>query len=364
MDESAGWTKNSCYQKNIRVSMCSDNGKVKWAEYLVKAQPKQQKWLWPQRIPANELTLIAGIQGMGKSLLTAKLSYHITTGTSWPDKSKCPIGDVILLQAEDSIEQTVRPRFDAAGADPSRVYFIRGIPGPKEVGLVPLEISDKFGFRRIIEAIKVTNNPIAIIVDPLGSYIGSIDIHRENQVRNVMFKLKNQIAEKYGIAILIVVHLRKGGSDEPALTRILGSVAFTGAARAVWGVAHDKDDPSRRMFLPMKHNLTSGKTPGMDFFINTSPLNGQGVVTWGKEIDDNADDAMQNHGNRPHIQLKKATDILTEMLSGGSQDVKNIKERMHEDEVSWRTACKAKVDLGINSVKLGSKWIWVLPKKE
>lgn len=339
--------------------------KVKWAEYLVKAQPKPQKWLWPQRIPANELTLIAGIQGMGKSLLTAKLSYHITTGSPWPDKSKCPKGDVILLQAEDSIEQTVRPRFDAAGANPERVLFIRGIPGPKDVGLIPLEISDNKrdgGFSRLVYAIKSANNPKAVIVDPIGSYIGSIDIHRENQVRNVMFKLKNQIAEKYCISVLIVVHLRKGGNEEPALTRILGSTAFTGAARAVWGVAHDRDDPSRRMFLPMKHNLTSGKIQGFDFFINSSPLNGQGVVTWGNEISESADEAMQNHGNRPHVQLKKATNILLEMLNGSSQTVAEVKERMHEEDVGWRTVSKAKSDLNVVSVKVGGKWIWSLPE--
>ena len=335
--------------------------KVKWADYLAEVTSEPRKWLWPQRIPLGEITLIAGIQGMGKSLLTANFSSHITTGKLWPDKTQCPTGDVILIQAEDSISHTVRPRFDAAGTDLNKVMFIRGVPDPKDKKLIPFDIIKNFD--RLIWLIEHTNNPQAVIIDPIGSYIGSIDIHRENQVRSVMFQLKMRLAEKYGIAVIIVVHLRKGGSEDPVLARVLGSTAFTGAARTVWGVAHDKDDPSRRMFVPMKHNLTSQATKGLEFFINTAP-NGEGVVTWGESIDDLAEDVMKDHGMKAGSQVAKAKEIIHSALQAGPQLVTKIKEQMIQEDIGWRSANKAKVDLKIKSRKVGGDWIWSLPESE
>ena len=331
--------------------------KVKWADYLVKVKAEPRKWLWPQRIPSNEITLIAGIQGKGKSLLCTDLAAHITTGTSWPDGAHCPCGDIILIQAEDSITQTVRPRYDAAGADPMKVIFVRGVPvseGKLAPFMLPRDLPS------LIRLIKQADNPKAIIIDPIGSYIGDIDTHRENQVRSIMYALKMEIAERYSIAILIVVHLKKSGAEDPVLSRVLGSVAFTGAARTVWGVGEDKDDPSRRFFVPMKHNLTAGKTPGLEFFLETAP-NGEGIVRWGKETHETAGDVMQDFGEKPQSQLNKAKKMIHDALQAGPQDASVIKEKILQEDVGSRTISTAKAQLGIKSVKDGGKWMWSLP---
>ena len=337
---------------------------VKWADYLVNIKAKPREWLWPQRIPLGEITLIAGIQGMGKSLVTANLASHITTGKPWPGNVPCPQGDVILLQAEDSTAHTVRPRFDAAGVDAGRVMIVEGIPGTNKRTrdmLLPFEITNNID--RLIHLVENTKNPKAVIIDPIGSYIGNIDIHRENQVRIVMYSLKQQIAEKYKIAVIVVVHLRKGGLEDSALSRILGSVAFTGAARAVWGVAHCEEDPNRRLFMPMKHNLTAGATPGLEFFISTAP-NGEGVIKWGKAIEETADKSMVDHGMKAHAKLQKAISIIQESLADGPASVEEIKEKIGQEEISWRTVQLAKSKLKVKSQKQKSQWVWMLPPEE
>jgi hypothetical protein len=40
-----------------------------------------------------------------------------------------------------------------------------------------------------------------------------------------------------------------------AVYRAMGSLAFAAAARAVWAISKDADDPERRLFLPAKLNL-------------------------------------------------------------------------------------------------------------
>lgn len=52
-----------------------------------------------------------------------------------------------------------------------------------------------------------------LIVDPIGAVIGrQTDTHRENEVRSVLAPIA-KLAEKYGVAVLVIAHRRKGGSN-------------------------------------------------------------------------------------------------------------------------------------------------------
>jgi len=46
-------------------------------EPLSKIEAKAIRWLWPNRIPAGKLTIIAGDPGLGKSLLTLDLAARV-----------------------------------------------------------------------------------------------------------------------------------------------------------------------------------------------------------------------------------------------------------------------------------------------
>jgi hypothetical protein len=87
---------------------------------LADVVPEKVEWLWPGRIAIGKLTLIAGEPGLGKSQLSIAIAAAVTTGAAWPDGSgRAPLGSVIILSAEDGVADTIRPRFDAAGGDPS-----------------------------------------------------------------------------------------------------------------------------------------------------------------------------------------------------------------------------------------------------
>src|SRR5260221_11618311 len=78
------------------------------------------------------------------------------------------------------------------------------------------------------------------------------------------------LAEKYGVAIVIVAHRRKSPghtADEMAM----GSVAYTGIARAVWHLSKDPKNKARRLFLPGKQNLSAENT-GLAFSITGEPV--------------------------------------------------------------------------------------------
>ena len=330
-----------------------------WAPSLHEIEPKERLWLWRNYIPLGEITLIAGIQGIGKSILTTDMVARITTGRKWPDNTPCPDGSVILLAAEDNIANTVRPRYDAARADLERIIVVKGAPSKREGKLIPFSIGrDVMKIAYLLERMEL---PRAIFIDPLGSYVGNIDTNRENEVRNIMYALRTEIAEKFNVAVVGVVHLRKGGDDSSALSRVLGSVAFTGAARTVWGVAQDTDDPSRRLFVPMKHNLVARSVIGYEFYVVTG-INGQGVIRWGDKVMEIADEVMVDRGMKPEQKREKAQRIILEMLAEGPRKAVEIQERILEEDISERTMKSAKKSLGIRSVKSGNEWVWLPPK--
>lgn len=63
--------------------------------------PMETEWLWTSRLPAGQLSLIAGAAGIGKSFLTCDMAARISTTGEWPDGTRTSPGSVLLLTAED-----------------------------------------------------------------------------------------------------------------------------------------------------------------------------------------------------------------------------------------------------------------------
>ena len=75
-------------------------------------------WLWRPYLACGKLALLDGDPGAGKSLLTADLAARLTRGGRMPDGAwRRKKANVLFLNAEDGLDDTLRPRLDPAGAD-------------------------------------------------------------------------------------------------------------------------------------------------------------------------------------------------------------------------------------------------------
>ena len=93
--------------------------------------PEKIEWLWPGRLARGKHTCIAGEPGTGKSQLTIAVVAAVTTGGEWPcGEGQAPLGNVIILSAEDGAADTIIPRLLAAGADLSRVHVVSAVRNP------------------------------------------------------------------------------------------------------------------------------------------------------------------------------------------------------------------------------------------
>jgi hypothetical protein len=147
------------------------NVTLQW-DCMADIEPEAVDWIWPGRIARGKLTLIAGDPGMGKSQIGLDVAAHITNADRFPDGSKAPSGSVLILTAEDSAKDTVRPRCEAAGADLKRVHRLKA-------AVTTDGTITTFRLQEDLAALTATLNAIGdvllVIIDPITSYMVAWD---------------------------------------------------------------------------------------------------------------------------------------------------------------------------------------------
>ena len=345
---------------------------------LADIQPESVRWLWPNRIAIGKITLVAGDPGLGKSFVCLDLAARVSTGSEWPDGQGAfaEPGGVVLLSAEDGLSDTIRPRLDAARADVSRITAIQAteytLQGErKKNGRVerrPFNLV--YDLPALERAIKAVANCRIVIIDPITAYLGDKDSHKNAEIRGVLAPLAD-LAERNGVALIAVTHLNKS-STMSAIYRAMGSLAFVAAARAVWAVVKDKNDPDgrRRFFLPLKNNLGNDRT-GLAFELSRSTsLRDTACVCWSPEtVNIDADEALSQEasGAEKRTAMSDAKNWLEDMLKGGPQPAKEIKAGAHRDGIASRTLDRAKAGMKVNAYREGygndGRWLWRLSEE-
>lgn len=307
---------------------------------MAEVEPRSVSWLWKDKIALGKLTTIAGDPGLGKSMLTLDLAARVSTGAPWPDGSgNAPIGGVVLLSAEDDVHDTVRPRLDRAKADVRRINALQGVRFHDEKtdrlfersfclnDLGPLE-----------ELIDKTPDCRLVVIDPVSAFTGATDSHNNAEVRAMLMPLSD-LAAKRGVAVLTVTHNNKGNSS--ALHKVMGSVAFTAATRGAFGVYKDKEDPSKRLFLPIKNNIGPDDI-GLAYRVQVEA--GVGCIEWFSEpVRVSADLAVSDtHGGGENSRRELALDWLLEFLADGPVSTEEIQSACKAAGFSFRTVERAK----------------------
>ncbi len=217
---------------------------------LADFKAKAISWLWPGKIPLGKLTLVAGPGGQGKSQFICFLAAAVTDDAILPGGARAPQGTVLYLSAEDDVEDTIKPRMLAAGADPHCVKVLGDIRLKGEEQAFDLES----GFAYFQEAVRLMPDLRLVAIDPVTAYMGKAEAHKAADVRRVLKRYADLAAER-AIAVVLVTHLNRGTSTNAA-ERTTASIAFVHVARASFLIAPDPNDEDRRVFTCFKNNLS------------------------------------------------------------------------------------------------------------
>ena len=167
------------------------------------------------------LTLLAGKPKVGKSWLLLNTAIAVASGGFTLGNLYCTEGDVLYCALEDNerrLQSRITKLLGIAADWPERLFYYTELPRLAEGGL-----------DRLRDWIKSVPHPRLIIVDTLAMVRAMKQRDESNYASDYASVLElRQMASEYGIAIVVVHHLRKAIADDPFDT-ISGTLGLTGA---------------------------------------------------------------------------------------------------------------------------------------
>jgi putative DNA primase/helicase len=264
----------------------------------------------------------------------------------------------------------------AAGADLKRVFFIGAVRHGETERSFNLA-TDLDGLEAKINGV---GDVVLVIIDPISSYLGKTDSHKNAELRGVLEPV-GRLAERTNVAVVSITHFNKAlaGQGGKTIYRFIGSIGFIAAARAAFVVVEDPEDSSRSLFLHAKNNLAP-PPPGLAFRKTQTIIDG-GIITslaeWDLEsIAMTANQAMgeSKDTNNERSGTDEVEDFLREVLAIEARPVTEIEteargagflkegERIRQNK-PFRAA---RARLGIETYKPSGSmvggWVWKLPK--
>jgi RecA-family ATPase len=335
-------------------------------------KPKSKDWLWEGHLLRGALELLSGLPGLGKSQVQINLVACVTAGLPWPDGTAgMKPANVIMLTAEDVLDQEVIPRLIAAKADLKRVHILKCIKsdGAGRQFLLGEDLD-------VLEKAIIQIGDVALVtIDPITAYMGGkIDSHKATEVRSQLGPLKD-FAERMNVAISAITHPPKSSSQK-AIDHFIGSQAFIAAGRIGHVCIEEIDEKDKKtgriLFTHAKHN-PSIQMPTLAYQVVAAiigqdeesqlPITAPHVV-WDKDsVDITADEAVwaaaglgKQRGKQEAVQT-----FLCEILKSGQPvAAKDIIAAAGKHGFSERQLRTARAKLHVVCEQRADGWWWQL----
>jgi DNA polymerase len=371
------WLKALGHTKEELLARCE--AAPRWGysgSVLVRASdivPRAMDWLWQGHLLRGSQELLTGVPGNGKSQIHCAFVAYVSTGSAWPDGCNgAPAANVIMLTAEDCLDQTIVPRLIAAGADRDRVFILKKIRKDNKERMFLLSEDLEELERTIVK----TGDVRLITIDPITAYMGGkLDSHRATDVRDQLGPLAD-LAERMDVALSAITHPPKHATQR-AIDHFIGSQAFIAAARighmTIEEVSEDKYGnrvpTGRGLFTNAKNNVNRKMSTWAYRISEKQVASGikAAYVTWEEIIDITADQAIaaatptKERGQQSNVII-----FLLDILMNGPVPAKLIEERAAARNFSKDQLDRAKKKMRIAAFKETGKfdgqWLWALPQ--
>jgi hypothetical protein len=179
-----------------------------------------------------------------------------------------------------------------------------------------------------------------------------------------------RLAARKRVAVVAVTHFSKGTAAR-AIDRVTGSIAFVAAARSAFMIVKDPAERGRRLFIPLKSNI-SGDSDGLAFRVHGTVTGNvpTSVVVWEDDkVEGDADEVLANA--REEGRTKTARDhaeiFLRKTLGQDELPIAEVKAAAAAAGVSWDAVRRTHKVIGVvvrrRSVgnRGAGQWVWLLP---
>ncbi|HEY4896452.1 MAG TPA: AAA family ATPase [Solirubrobacteraceae bacterium] len=325
---------------------------------LTLARPP--RWAWQDRLPIGYLSLILGVEGIGKSSLAAWIIARLTHG-DLPGDLRHKAINVALVGDEDSFAHVWTPRLHAAGADLNRV---KALDRP-EGGYIELN-ADKDRLATAIDLEQIEFVFFDSLIDNLGASVN--DWHAKD-VREAL-QPPRWIARELDITATGSLHPNKRGSTFREL--VAGSSAFNAVSRSSLLLAQHPEDEHRRCLVRGKGNL-SAAPPTVEFSIEGYRFDANGHQfnvprAAGFEVGEiTVDELVDTSGAKSteHSKVAEAAEIIEALLpkDGAWHPAADIYQACETEDIEKRTVQRAMKRLALehrraSTFQAPSEWRW------
>jgi hypothetical protein len=274
---------------------------------------------------------------------------------------------VAYVGNEDLIEETIKPRMVANGADMSRVYFLKvRTPLGEDALTFPRDTE-------ILETFIRENGIVATFIDPLSA---SVTGNRNDQGNmRAIFQHVAAIAQRTRTSINGLAHTRKEGAKD-IVEALMGSSEQSNVARSVHGLVMDPDEDGARILSCEKNNLfDKSKLEVFRFRLESVDIectDGSGEITsqprvvWLDPISDTASDILGDalYG---HERVDECARWLFGYMAdnGGSAPSHDIREAGAKHKFSDSMLKRARKKLRVTSRRQSTvppTTVWSLPE--
>jgi hypothetical protein len=238
---------------------------------------------------------------------------------------------VVRFNLEDPVESVLKPALHAAGADLTKVIWIK----PQ-----PLDLSNPLGIAAVrAKIIKV--KATLVIFEPLNNYKGSAKSISEDDMRPIYMGLST-VAKETGCCIVIINHANKK-KDVDVLEKSLGAGSGPAVARANFFIEKNPDNENERILTDAGSNIPVGKSlvftiEGKDFELDGVQHKNVGHAVFLRHSDVTGDELLEQVQTTKKGETNRVVEFLTEFLSGKgdvSVDTVKLAARNHNPDWTW-----------------------------
>jgi hypothetical protein len=200
------------------------------AAELLRRDLPPAAWVVEGLLPPG-VTVLAGKPKAGKSWLALQLALAVAGGGSLPGAGPVTGGGVLYLALEDN-EQRLRGRLErllagAESAAPARLSLVTRWPPLAEGGRDDL-----------VTWLGMHPGTRLVVIDTLAGLRSRRRGGSHHDDSRTVEALRS-LAARFGVAVLVVHHLRKGAAHDP-FDAVLGRVEVTGTSDTVWVLARPR----------------------------------------------------------------------------------------------------------------------------
>ena len=349
----------------------------------VVMRPKE--WLWKGHLLRGAQELFTGAPGIGKSQAHCDLIARVSRGDAWPDGTLGnPPAKVIMITAEDCLDQEVVPRLVAADAALDNVHLLRRVrrdDGTERMFLLGEDVD------QLEREIRNLGDVGLVTIDPITAYMGRVDGYKATDVRAQLAPLQD-LAERMNVAFSTITHPPKR-SGARGIDQFIGSHAFIAASRighvAVEEVV-DREKTGRVLFTNPKNNANA-RMPTLAYRIaqvvlcpdltGAKEIVASHIIWDAGEVDVTADEALaaaagrRGPRGREPTARNDAVAFLRQVLAEGPMAVNEVHRLAVKAGLLGSTTSigdskpfrEARQVLGVASTKTGmlDGWSWSLP---